>query len=683
MAVIVIVLWTVAVGVGWRQLRGPEEAVPATDLSSVRNEQPRSLEIAAGDSLAEIGELVEQMGLDTAERFVELANSPQDLALPTEISDVETLDGLIAPGSYPVTPTSDARTLLERMAAAWVDQLSPAILFAFESQGLDLVSASELAGSAQAVTSSRSELPVATAIGLAGGLPVADELGATSEAALFAAGFPIQTTAQTFHINDAGNLRLGPPVDEGPSPSGLTQDLVNLQLESLGARVGVVVRQVGGPTIAAIHPDRFVETASVYKAAVMAVVMDEVEEGRLDLDEAVAAQMVGIHPRTGTDLTALMEDRTVREALRLAIVESNNDAAEALLFGVGTETINDRLRSWGVEEFFVGSRPQVTTADGVAQLMEVIATGRAHDPATRAFMLDLMSQGSQDRRLAMWVEDPMPHKTGTLDGVVNDAGLVAVGSEWYAVVVLAERVDEPREAELAMGAVGQIVDLLRNGYDDAAADLARGGIRGCELRPTVADGPLAGRRIAIDAAHGGDDAGITFADGRGGDIDEAALTLAHADRLADRLRAAGAAVLLTRCSDVDLTAAERAAIVNAWSPDLVVSFDYDTPEGSTRNEVTLHQARSDGGALAEAMRDHWAPLSNDAQPIGLAAEVRRSRSPLLRLIRAPGVMISPGNLELESEREDVLAALENDGPHLEVLADLFAAMVSEASDSAG
>ncbi len=90
---------------------------------------------------------------------------------------------------------------------------------------------------------------------------------------------------------------------------------------------------------------------------------------------------------------------------------------------------------------------------------------------------------------------------------------------------------------------------------------------------------LAGRRIVLDPGHGGDDPGATGTYREGNAVRfklaEKDLTLDVSRRLADRLREAGAEVLLTRNSDETLDLFGRGAVGRMLDADLFMSIHFN------------------------------------------------------------------------------------------------------------
>lgn len=86
-------------------------------------------------------------------------------------------------------------------------------------------------------------------------------------------------------------------------------------------------------------------------------------------------------------------------------------------------------------------------------------------------------------------------------------------------------------------------------------------------------------RIAIDAGHGGDNAG---ASGVNSNILEKDYTLLIAEQLRKTLRAAGVKnVLMTRTTDTSLSMPERIAMLKAYDPQLLVSIHLNSANSDT------------------------------------------------------------------------------------------------------
>jgi N-acetylmuramoyl-L-alanine amidase len=138
------------------------------------------------------------------------------------------------------------------------------------------------------------------------------------------------------------------------------------------------------------------------------------------------------------------------------------------------------------------------------------------------------------------------------------------------------------------------------GYDGMKDSLAAADLSG-----------LAGRRIVLDAGHGGFFRGALGVHG----LTEAEVNLAVAGRLRDRLVAHGAQVLLTHESDRDYLSptdsslrgdlAERVRIANAFAPDFFLSIHHNADATGSHdvNETQTYYKLGDDGPSLDAAQD--------------------------------------------------------------------------------
>lgn len=140
---------------------------------------------------------------------------------------------------------------------------------------------------------------------------------------------------------------------------------------------------------------------------------------------------------------------------------------------------------------------------------------------------------------------------------------------------------------------------------DAAGWLVR---TPCGNQATVAEGTVVGDvDVVLDAGHGGWESAAVGPNG----LLEKDVNLTVALRTAELLEARGYRVGLTRQTDIYVPIAGRAAIVNAWQPDLFVSIHHNggalTPRSTPGTQVYHQhadpQSRRAAGVLYEELYD--------------------------------------------------------------------------------
>jgi beta-lactamase class A len=220
--------------------------------------------------------------------------------------------------------------------------------------------------------------------------------------------------------------------------------------------------------------------ASVVKLPIALEVLRQVADGRLTLDREVWLTSSDIRPCCTLERRHPngSVSRTVEQLLTLAMTESDNTAADALLKIVGgPATVERRLRMWGFTTINVdrsegqllldmagvtGAPPEASWTvalqrrlvaavdrdslaigreryladprDTATPYETALLLGRLHlnnllPPTETSFLLDLMRQtktGARRIKGRLPADTPVAHKTGTTAIVINDVGIVAL-----------------------------------------------------------------------------------------------------------------------------------------------------------------------------------------------------------------------------------------------------------------
>ena len=162
---------------------------------------------------------------------------------------------------------------------------------------------------------------------------------------------------------------------------------------------------------------------------------------------------------------------------------------------------------------------------------------------------------------------------------------------------------------------------------------------------------LRGKRIVIDAGHGGPDRGVVVAG-----VTEADLMWDLARRLEGRMAATGMEALLTRREDTCPTDQERAAFANAAGADLVLSLHVDANRSMhAEGLATFHFGNGSGitSTVGEALAGYiHRELTSRTAMLDLGTQARTWE--LLRLTRMPTVRVELGYLTNMGDRRKLL-----------------------------
>jgi N-acetylmuramoyl-L-alanine amidase len=164
----------------------------------------------------------------------------------------------------------------------------------------------------------------------------------------------------------------------------------------------------------------------------------------------------------------------------------------------------------------------------------------------------------------------------------------------------------------------------------------------------VDSGPhLIGRRIVVDAGHGGDETGFTA-----GETTEADLVFDLASRIEGRLAAAGATVYLTRGRHQGPSLAERTAFANDARADLFLSLHLDSHSSEHARGVAAYYYGTGSGA-SSTFGEQFANLVR-REVVARTGLLDLGSHPktwdLLRMTRMPAVRLDCGYLSHPVDR---------------------------------
>jgi beta-lactamase class A len=235
------------------------------------------------------------------------------------------------------------------------------------------------------------------------------------------------------------------PWSAGEEPVALKDRLTPLAKAHKG-KVAIAVVHLGTDGSYYLNADEPMPTASLIKLAVMVEVYQQAAEERVKLTDMITLRDADKVPGSGI-LTAHFSDGaqfSLRDAVRLMIVYSDNTATNLVLDKIGIRATADRMKAWGFpntkihSKVFRGQATSVfperskrfglgsTSAREMVGLVEKLHTGKLVSPKACQEMLDHLKK-CEDRDKFTRLLPPktvVAHKTGSLESVRTDAGII-------------------------------------------------------------------------------------------------------------------------------------------------------------------------------------------------------------------------------------------------------------------
>ena len=257
-------------------------------------------------------------------------------------------------------------------------------------------------------------------------------------------------------------------------------------LDDIPGTTGVIARTMGdGPPFLAIRENELFPSASVIKLAILATVYRAYDTETAkpgDLVRTRAADLIG-----GSDVLAgspAGKAWTIDALVKAMIRLSDNSASNTLITAFGMASVNATMRLAGMTSSRLArhfadvvpawhrSENVITPAD-TATLLFAIERGMREGISTIASpqscraMIEILLGNEDGSKIVQGLPrgTPCAHKTGEIDGVRNDAGVVdPFGDAPYVLVVLTRDLRDYTAGDDGIAAIAHRIDAaLRQG----------------------------------------------------------------------------------------------------------------------------------------------------------------------------------------------------------------------------
>lgn len=248
--------------------------------------------------------------------------------------------------------------------------------------------------------------------------------------------------------------------------------LKNIILNSLKnepIKYAFVIKNFSSGETASYNENTVVPSASLIKIPVMMEIMRQVKSKKLSLSDRISVEKDAKVPFSILTMLSGTNNFSLDDIMTLMIVQSDNTAANILMDVAGMENVNDYIESIGLKNTAlqrkmmdfnakIEGRENYTTASDMAALLEMLYDGQAVDAESSSHMLEIM-KNQLDTGSMMYglpYETTVAHKTGELEFIEHDAGIVYLKNLDYIFCMLTWDASDNNTARKAIGKVSEI-----------------------------------------------------------------------------------------------------------------------------------------------------------------------------------------------------------------------------------
>lgn len=208
-------------------------------------------------------------------------------------------------------------------------------------------------------------------------------------------------------------------------------------------------------------------SASLYKLWVMGETYRQIINGRVLKNRVMSDDVAKINERfnIATEAAELKEGEismTVDEALYDMIANSDNYSALLLSQTIRLSNVTDFMEEYGYEDSHLD--PPTTTASDIARFYRQLYNKDIINDAVSTEMMALLKDQTWNDRIPKYLPEDIviAHKTGELDGVKHDAGIVFTDQGDYIIVLLSDTDSQQNAAEVEARISEAVYEYFKN-----------------------------------------------------------------------------------------------------------------------------------------------------------------------------------------------------------------------------
>lgn len=238
------------------------------------------------------------------------------------------------------------------------------------------------------------------------------------------------------------------------------EQIVENALKDSRGTYGIAIKNLKTEEAYSFNSHEVYKTGSLYKLWIMATVFEQIQKGVVMADETLTGNIEDLSKKFGIDPEPELTNitLTVNSALTQMITISHNYAAILLTERVGLSNVKLFLEKYGFKESKISGNAPISTPRDIAIFLERLYKSELASQEYTNKMLGLLKMQKLNDKLPKYLPTGtiVAHKTGEIDFLTHDAGIVYTKNGDYVIVIFSES-DYPPGAKERIAQISKAV----------------------------------------------------------------------------------------------------------------------------------------------------------------------------------------------------------------------------------
>lgn len=240
-------------------------------------------------------------------------------------------------------------------------------------------------------------------------------------------------------------------------------------LKSADLKYSIFIKDLKNNEYLSVNEKQILPSASIIKLFIMGAAFQFISEKKLNLNDRITIRK---EEKVPYSIITLLDDKnsyTINDLITLMIIQSDNTATNKLMDIVGIVNINKFICNLGLKNTFlkrkmmdkearINGKENLTNAMDVGEFLEFIYKEELISSQLSSSMKKILINQLDESMMRMYLPDEVQiaHKTGDLECIKHDAGIVYTKEKNYIFIMFTWETKSSNYARSVIGNISKI-----------------------------------------------------------------------------------------------------------------------------------------------------------------------------------------------------------------------------------